>query len=111
MYVCMLVTYSKGKDQPGKVSNPARGQLNREMNIFLSPFPPENLVARDGFSSPVPRQSAHLHTETAQSGPVILVVLCHSNRSSHGGICVVFFTSTDRVSTVPSNISGCQSGA
>ena len=23
-------TYSKGKDQPGKIANPARGQLNRE---------------------------------------------------------------------------------
>ena len=30
MYVCMVITYSKGKDQPGKVANPARGQLNRE---------------------------------------------------------------------------------
>ena len=30
MYVCMVTTYSKGKDQPGKVANPARGQLNRE---------------------------------------------------------------------------------
>ena len=32
------------------------------MNISLSPFEPENLVSRDGFGSPVPRQSAHLHT-------------------------------------------------
>ena len=29
-------------DQPGKVTNPARGQLNRENNIPLSPFAPEN---------------------------------------------------------------------
>ena len=28
--VCMVLTYSKIKDQPGKVANPARGQLNRE---------------------------------------------------------------------------------
>ena len=27
-------TYSKGKDQPGKVTNPARGQLNRENEHF-----------------------------------------------------------------------------
>ena len=28
MYICMVITYSKGKDQPGKkVVNPARGQL------------------------------------------------------------------------------------
>ena len=35
-------------DQPGKVANPARGQLNNEMNISLSPFTPEkfNLARR-----------------------------------------------------------------
>ena len=40
-------------DQPGKVANPARGQLNRENNISLSAFVPENLVSRDAFDSPV----------------------------------------------------------
>ena len=54
-------------DQPGKVTNPARGQLNRKINIFLVPFAPENLVSRDGFGSLVPRQPAHLHTH-AESG-------------------------------------------
>ena len=54
-------------DQPGKVANPARGQLNRENNIPLSPCAPENLVSRHGFSRPVPRQPAHLHTQ-AESG-------------------------------------------
>ena len=49
-------------DQPGKVVNPARGQLN----ISLSAFAAENLVSRDGFGSPIPRQPAHLHT---QAGP------------------------------------------
>ena len=39
-------------DQPGKVANPARGQLNRENNIPLSPCVPENLVSRDRFSLP-----------------------------------------------------------
>ena len=33
----------------------------------LSAFAPENLVSRDGFGSPVPRQPAHLHTQ-AESG-------------------------------------------
>ena len=34
-------------------------QLNREKNVFpLSPFGPENLIARDRFTRPVPRQSA-----------------------------------------------------
>ena len=51
-------------DQPGKVANPARGQLNRENNIPLSPCVPENLVSRDGSSRPVPRQPAHLHTQS-----------------------------------------------
>ena len=54
-------------DQPGKVANPARGQLNRENNIPLSRCAPENLVSRDEFSRPVPRQPAHLHTQ-AESG-------------------------------------------
>ena len=57
-------TYSKCMDQPDKVANPARGQLNRENeNISLSPFAPENLVSGDGFGSPVPRQPTHLHTQ------------------------------------------------
>ena len=54
-------------DQPGKVANPARGQLNRKKNIPLSSCVPENLVSRDGFSRPVRRQPAHLHTQ-AESG-------------------------------------------
>ena len=37
------------------------------MNIPLSPCVPENLVSRDGFSRPVPRQPAHLNTQ-AESG-------------------------------------------
>ena len=37
------------------------------MNISLSAFAPENLVSRDGFGSPDPRQPAHLHTQ-AESG-------------------------------------------
>ena len=68
-------------DQPGKITKPAGGQLNREnevslqmhpwwlqaMNISLSPFKPENLVSRDRLGSPVSRQPAHLHTQ-AESG-------------------------------------------
>ena len=34
-----------------------------KMNISLCAFTPENLVSRDGFDSPVPRQPAHLHTQ------------------------------------------------
>ena len=38
-----------------------------EINIPLSLCVPENLVLRDGFSRPVPRMPAHLHTQ-AESG-------------------------------------------
>ena len=34
MYVCMVIIYSRGKDQPGRVAKPARGQLNKE-NVFF----------------------------------------------------------------------------
>ena len=37
------------------------------MNTPLSPCVPDNLVSRDGFSRPVPRQPAHLRTQ-AESG-------------------------------------------
>ena len=38
-----------------------------KIDIFLSPFAPENLVSRDRFGHPVLRQPAHLHTR-AESG-------------------------------------------
>ena len=41
-----------------------------KMNISLSAFAPENLVSRDGFGRPVPRQPAHLHTR-AESGALL----------------------------------------
>ena len=53
MHVCM---YTHVVNWTGKV------------NISLSTlFAPKNLVSRDGFGSPVPRQPAHLHTQ-AESG-------------------------------------------
>ena len=59
--------YSKSKE----VVNPARGHLNRENEYFPVPFMPENLVSRNGFGSPVPRQQAYLHT---QAGSGVLSV-------------------------------------
>ena len=47
------------------------GSSTGNINIPLSPFAPENLVSRDGFGSPVPRQPAHLHTQ-AESGACLL---------------------------------------
>ena len=65
-------------DQPRKVANPARGQLNRKNDISLSAFVPENLISWDGFGSPVPRQPAHLHTQAESgayfTGTTILVI-------------------------------------
>ena len=60
-------TYSKSMDQQGMVANPACGQIAGKMNISLSAFAPENLVSRDGFGSPVPRQPSHLHTQAESS--------------------------------------------
>ena len=54
-------------DQPGKVANPTRGQLNRENNIPLSPCVPENLYVCMYVCMYV---FIKLHI-TAQSGPVI----------------------------------------
>ena len=38
-----------------------------KINISLSAFAPENLVSRDGFGSPAPRQPAHLSILTIQA--------------------------------------------
>ena len=51
-------------DQPGKVANPARGQLNRENDI------PENMVSRDGFGSPV---DVYIHTNIKSDFRIFLV--------------------------------------
>ena len=34
MFVFIVITYSKSMDQPDKVANPARGQLNSENGYF-----------------------------------------------------------------------------
>ena len=57
-HVWLALSAQYGMDQPGKVANPARGQLNRKLDISLSPFAPENLVSRDGFGCLIPRQPA-----------------------------------------------------
>ena len=67
MYVCMVITYSRV--WINRVRLPILLVVSRtgKMNIPLSPCVPENLVSRDGFGRPVPRQLAHLHTQ-AESG-------------------------------------------
>ena len=60
----------QSKDQPGKVGNPARGHLNSD-----SLFAPENLVSRDGFGRPVPRQPTHhLHTQASERQQVNVII-------------------------------------
>ena len=44
MYVCMVTHSSKSMDQPGKVANPARGQMNKENEYFPVH---ENVMSRD----------------------------------------------------------------
>ena len=53
-----------------------------KMNITLFPFASENLVSRDGFGSPVPRQPAHLHT------PLNLVLSYEIPPNFRGGVHV-----------------------
>ena len=69
VYVCIFITCSKRRIN--RVRLPILLVIgstgNFKMNISLSPCAPENLVLRDGFGSPVPRQPAHLHTQ-AESG-------------------------------------------
>ena len=50
----------------GMVANPARGC--REIRFFLSLFAPENLISRDRFGLPVPRQPAHSPHSQTESG-------------------------------------------
>ena len=52
------------------------------MSISLSPLAPENVVARDGFGSPVPGQPARLHTQAESDGVCANVCVC---------VCVCFF--------------------
>ena len=67
MYVCMVITYSRVWINRVRLPILLVVRWTEKMNIPLSPCVPENLVSRDGFSRPVPRQPAHLHTQ-AESG-------------------------------------------
>ena len=67
IYVCMVITYSRVWINRVRLPILLVVSWTGEMNIPLSPCVPENLVSRDGFSRPVPRQPAHLHIQ-AESG-------------------------------------------
>ena len=67
MYVCMVITYSRVWINRVRLPILLVVSWTGKMNVSLSPCVPENLVSRDGFSRPVRRQPAHLHT-MAESG-------------------------------------------
>ena len=73
----------------------------------MSLFAPENLVSRDGFGSPVPRQPSHLHTQ-AESGAYLrdssrflwrrpFIYLNRHTPSGQSPICRVMQLRTDGV--------------
>ena len=76
-----------------------------KMNISLYPFAPKNVVSRDGFDSPVPRQPAHLYTQAESTygippdfrGGVHLFILCGSREFDSCENHNLFFSSV----TVP----------
>ena len=68
MYVCVYGhSYSKSIDQPGRLPVLHVVSWTGKMNISLSAFVPKNLVSRDGFGSPGPRQPAPFQTQ-AEAG-------------------------------------------
>ena len=54
----------------------------------LSSFAPENLVSRDGFGSSVPRQPAHLHTQTDSAYGISLSPFAPENLASRNGSAI-----------------------
>ena len=62
MYSIVTHIAREGSTGKGCQSNSWSAE-QREMNISLSPFTPENVVLRDGFGRPVPFQPAHLHSQ------------------------------------------------
>ena len=68
-----------------------------KMNISLSPFAPENLVSRDGFGSPVPRQPAHLHTQAESAWCLLAGFLPISAAAT-----IYLFEPPDAIGSVPS---------
>ena len=68
MYVCMVTHIARVWINRVRLPILHVVSLTGKMNISLSAFAPENLISRDGFGSPVPREPAHLHTQ-AESGP------------------------------------------
>ena len=63
MYVCMVITYSRVWTNRVRLPILLVVSWAGKINIPLSPWVHDNLVLRNVFSRPVPRQPAHLHTQ------------------------------------------------
>ena len=63
-YVCIITLIARGRINRVGLPIVLVVSWTGKMNISLSPFASENLVSRDRFGSPVPRQPALLHTQT-----------------------------------------------
>ena len=84
----MVIIYSNSMDQPGKVANPARGQLNRnnKYSFSLCPFALENLVSRDGFGSPVYYTDSRLFDDMKRAESLLLIEdLCSTRCQKNNG--------------------------
>ena len=64
----LVITYSKGKDQLGKVDNLARGQLNRESYFFPCPRSRLKIWSRETGSAAPSRVSLLISILKAESG-------------------------------------------
>ena len=72
-YVCMVITHSRGNDQPVKVNNLARGQLNREKEHFP--------VSVRAWEFGLARRVQPFRPASACSFSILrLKLLCHGNR-------------------------------
>ena len=67
MYACIVITSSRVWIDRVRLLILLVVSGTGKMNILLSPYVPESLIPRDGFSRPVLRQPAHLQTQ-AESG-------------------------------------------
>ena len=70
VYICMYVWSSHIAEygSTGYGCQSFSWSAEQGENISLSPCAPDNLVSRDGFGSPVPRQPANLHTPAESGG-------------------------------------------
>ena len=75
----MVITYSKSEDQPGKVANPARGQLNRENDFFPVP-----VRAREFGLARRVRQSRPVASNESEHESLTKCVTMGSTRASTG---------------------------